>query len=134
MALDEQVRVSSGPFSDRQEMLNVATNLLLEAQCDQFVHDELQQLSEWLRELQSLLGALVITPCHVTGEHTPTHHLHNQYVCTLQSKEVLERLLGVLNVRMETLPRSPHSQCRWCDEKMEVQQQWAINGPVPKDA
>lgn len=53
-----------------------------------------------------------LRPCHVTGMHTPDHHLTSDRVCDIQARDVAEQL-----VRIEALPRELHQNCYWCGTK-----------------
>jgi hypothetical protein len=68
-----------------------------------------------LREENARLReAVVVEPCHTTGDHDPTHTA--RYVCTLQLAEIAKRVMVVLGLTKETLPRRLHNpaKCYWC--------------------
>lgn len=59
-----------------------------------------------------ILKALTLEPCHVTGEHDPTHTA--RYICRIQRSEALNRVLRLVGVDAPDLPRRLHQHCRWC--------------------
>lgn len=61
-----------------------------------------------------LLEALRIEPCHVTGQHDPNHTPH--HVCSIQRAEAFSRVLELLGVKEEELPKALHEHCGWCHE------------------
>lgn len=60
-----------------------------------------------------IIAALRLRPCHVTGEHNPTHT--PEFICRFQLHEALSNLLLMLQVGDETLPRRLHEDCYFCD-------------------
>lgn len=63
---------------------------------------------------EELLQALRIEPCHTTGMHDPNHTA--RYVCDGQRAIAYHRLLGLLGVTEDQLPRVLHPECGWCHE------------------
>lgn len=61
-----------------------------------------------------LLEALALEPCHVTGQHDPNHT--PRHVCSIQRAEAFERVLELLGVTEEELPKRLHEGCGWCHE------------------
>lgn len=58
------------------------------------------------------LPLAVLHPCHVTGMHTPNHHLTSDRVCGIQLEDIAEQMLSGSDPA--TLPRAVHSKCFWC--------------------
>ena len=63
-------------------------------------------------EGERLREAFYLTPCHVTGEHTPDHHLTREAPCSFQLAELAERIVKVLGGP----PHRDHAGCVWCSE------------------
>lgn len=63
--------------------------------------------------LETVRAAVYLTPCHVTGMHTPEHHL-NGTTCDTQRAEILARVLQVLEMPLEAAPHKLHDACYWC--------------------
>lgn len=59
-----------------------------------------------------ILDVLALEPCHITGTHTPNHHLES--LCTYQKAAMLDRLLAFLDTNVDELPRRLHEDCYWC--------------------
>lgn len=60
-----------------------------------------------------ILEALTLAPCHVTGMHDPTHTI--KYACHFQEHEAFQRLLALLGVTVDDLPRVIHeTDCFSC--------------------
>lgn len=59
-----------------------------------------------------ILEAIYLEPCHVTGEHNPVHT--PQYICYYQRGEVLARILAVLGLEEQKVPRRLHEDCCFC--------------------
>lgn len=59
-----------------------------------------------------ILEALTIEPCHITGMHDPKHTL--KYICRDQLVVALNRLLDLLEVEVDDLPRRLGDDCYWC--------------------
>lgn len=81
---------------------------------------------------QQILDAVTLKPCHITGEHDPTHTPDR--VCASQTAAAFRGLLALLDVEVEDLPRALHDTCYWCNnvptqEEYRVQQrrlhEWA---------
>ena len=62
-------------------------------------------------------------PCHVTGMHTPDHHLVSDHICGLQAEDIAKQAFGDLTL----LPRALHPNCYWCGTR-------AIGGHFTTDA
>jgi hypothetical protein len=72
-----------------------------------------------------ILDAVALRPCHVTGEHDPTHT--TEYVCVLQMAVAFKGLLKLLGITEADLPRKLHDSCYWCNAEPkhhEELQQW----------
>ena len=67
-------------------------------------------LSAMLDGLASADKKPVLHPCHVTGMHTPDHHLTSDHVCSIQARDVADQMAADL----ERLPRALHASCYWC--------------------
>lgn len=90
--------------------------------------------------LDQMVEALTLHPCHITGMHSPEHHL--EYVCEHQKGVLLESLLGVLGLRdADSLPHRLHESCGWCHdvpsqekyrERLRKTYEWA-GVPIPED-
>lgn len=61
---------------------------------------------------EEILHALRLEPCHVTGMHTPEHHL--DYTCDLQRTKGYERVLKLIEATDAEIPRALHENCGWC--------------------
>lgn len=82
-------------------------------------------MSERLYTREELLAVLALQPCHVTGMHTPEHHIAHRspfngeesegYVCEMQLVAAVKRLLGLLEADVSELPHELHGpECGWC--------------------
>jgi hypothetical protein len=60
-------------------------------------------------EITQLLG---LRPCHLSGTHDPTHT--PRFICDLQKVAALDRLMEVLGLTYERLPRGLHDHGHWC--------------------
>lgn len=85
-------------------------------------------------------AALVVEPCHVTGEHMPTHHLQRERVCSIQKSDMADRVAEARRGpggtgTVEALPRRLHANCSTCHGGKEPEQEaWArreIPAPAP---
>lgn len=71
--------------------------------------------------IEDVLAALALAPCHVTGMHTPDHHL--DHTCTLQKAAAFDRLLAALGMDVDDLPHRLHAEdCYWCHHVPEQEQ------------
>lgn len=73
-----------------------------------------------------ILAALTLHPCHITGMHTPEHHIDHRssydgklvagYVCGDMKAKALAGLLGLIGAELSDLPHALHApeQCGWC--------------------
>lgn len=73
-----------------------------------------------------VLGALTLHPCHITGMHTPEHHVAHRsphsgkelegYVCEAMLKDALQGLLKLIGATVADLPHALHNpkDCGWC--------------------
>lgn len=59
-----------------------------------------------------VLDMLSLRPCHVTGMHTPEHHL--DYTCEIQKGEAFDRALKILMATEDEVPKHLHDDCYWC--------------------
>lgn len=83
-----------------------------------------------------ILEAIGLEPCHVTGEHNPTHTA--RYICGIQRSEAFNRLLRLIDVKIEDLPRHLHERCGWCGthnygspaSDLKQIQAWAEGAPL----
>lgn len=78
-------------------------------------------------------------PCHVTGMHTPDHHLVSDHICDLQAEDIAKQAFGDLTL----LPRALHPNCYWCGTKeisghltddAAEQKAWADAAPKAREA
>ena len=91
-------------------------------------------MSERLYSRDEIVEMLTIRPCHVTGMHTPDHHL--KFTCDIQRSAALRNLLNELNVGEGQLPRDLHDEsCGWCHRipgqeqyRERLRQTWAWAG------
>lgn len=66
-----------------------------------------------------ILSAITLEPCHVTGDHDPTHTPFN--VCSIQRSEQMQRLLVLLETDESDLPRRLHRHCGYCGTSHQVE-------------
>lgn len=87
---------------------------------NELVQPSTDRLVEWLLgELERVRAAVYLEPCHVTGEHDPTHT--PKYVCILQLRDVAKRVLQALDVDQATAPRRIHGEkCYWCHKSEDA--------------
>jgi hypothetical protein len=78
--------------------------------------DIVARLREAIDERPDMVrAALTLRPCHITGMHTPEHHLIG--TCTEQRNDMLLRLLAAMQTEEGELPHGLHGQgCHWCHE------------------
>jgi hypothetical protein len=62
---------------------------------------------------QEILDAMALHPCHVTGMHTPEHHLDGS-VCNIMLSRSAEGVLALVGATVDDLPRRLHDDCGWC--------------------
>lgn len=63
---------------------------------------------------EEILEALAIHPCHITGMHSPEHHL-NGSVCSHMMTDSADGVLALIGATQDELPRHLHGpQCGWC--------------------
>lgn len=114
-----------------------------------------------LRELMiavtamTVIDELKLTPCHVTGMHTPEHHAGKEkggevtegYTCDIQANEALTRFIkSVGGENRNDLPRELHPEgtCGWCHDptyggarwQRQLRRTWAWAGRklrIPRD-
>lgn len=80
----------------------------------------------WER-IGKLVDAVYLEPCHITGEHDPKHtHL---YVCNFQRAEILKRILDVLGMPKEEIPRRMHEGCAFCATNLTPGASWPKDSP-----
>lgn len=65
-----------------------------------------------LEQQAALAEALTVRPCHVTGMHTPNHHL--DYLCQIQKAAMFDAVLEAVGLSVEELPHALHEDCYWC--------------------
>jgi len=84
-----------------------------------------------IKDLTAVRNALFVEPCHVTGMHSPDHHLTHDTPCGFQSAVVLNRILTTLGTSLEALPRRLHDKCVWCHEGARAEQHaaWVASWP-----
>lgn len=102
-------------MAERRWALQDAADYLLEqkfedARTQHFVHD-------MARTLNAVLTAVVVNPCHVTGMHTPGHHV-NGSVCDIMLSKMAKNILEAVGIENTSLiPRDLHDEgCGWCHE------------------
>lgn len=79
---------------------------------------------------EEILAALVLEPCHISGTHDPQHT--TKYICRDQQSVALARLLALLEVTVEELPRRLDPDCGWCrdGEDLPLLIAWADRRPM----
>lgn len=63
-------------------------------------------------KLAAIVAALTVRPCHVTGLHSPEHHL--RYSCDIQKADTLDRVLAAIGTTYDELPKELHPGDLWC--------------------
>lgn len=66
-----------------------------------------------ITRLRRALGGVYLEPCHVTGQHDPSHT--GKYVCEIQRSAAFNRVVDGLGFDVDTLPRRTHENCWWCE-------------------
>ena len=100
-----------------------------------------------LGALEGMLDAATIRPCHVTGMHTPNHHI-NGSVCELMVTDTAKRMLAAAGIVVKDLPHELHPAgaykdggCGWCHDVPSQQEyrdrlieswKWAGVEPTPE--
>lgn len=75
---------------------------------------------------REIVDAIVLTPCHVSGDHNMNHT--PRAVCSYQLSDAFDRLLVFLEMGEKDLPRKLHdSSCHLCHKgpQQEALKKWA---------